>query len=93
MTDATSGSKIEPARECRTGTGGYMKVGSVGFLDVERIELLRGPQGTLFGSGSLSGALRILTRSPDLARYDASTLLDPGLTRSDSVRQRYGLQE
>ncbi len=59
------------------------------LFDVERVEFLRGPQGTLFGSGSLSGALRILTRSPDLSKHDASVLADLGLTGSDSVRQRY----
>src|SRR3546814_9364938 len=42
------------------------------LYDVERVEFLRGPQGTLFGSGSLSGALRILTTSPDLPGFDAS---------------------
>lgn len=59
------------------------------LYDVERVEFLRGPQGTLFGSGSLSGALRILTKSPDLTGFDASTLVDFGLTGSDSWRQRY----
>ena len=44
------------------------------LYDVERIEFLRGPQGTLFGSGSLSGALRILTKSPDLTSFDASSM-------------------
>ncbi|WP_068874312.1 TonB-dependent receptor [Phenylobacterium sp. CCH9-H3] len=59
------------------------------LYDVERVEFLRGPQGTLFGSGSLSGALRILTRKPDLREFDASVLVDYGLTGSDSLRQRY----
>ncbi|HEY0685419.1 MAG TPA: TonB-dependent receptor [Steroidobacter sp.] len=59
------------------------------LYDVERIEFLRGPQGTLFGSGSLSGALRILTKSPDLANYDASAMVDTGLTDGDALRQRY----
>jgi outer membrane receptor protein involved in Fe transport len=59
------------------------------LYDVERIEFLRGPQGTLFGSGSLSGALRILTKSPDLEQYDASAMVDFGLTDGDSLRQRY----
>ncbi|MGE3249058.1 MAG: TonB-dependent receptor [Hyphomonadaceae bacterium] len=59
------------------------------LYDVERVEFLRGPQGTLFGSGSLSGALRILTRSPDLDDFEASALVDLGMTGEDSLRQRY----
>jgi outer membrane receptor protein involved in Fe transport len=56
------------------------------LFDVERVEFLRGPQGTLFGSGSLSGALRILTRKPDPSGFEAKVLADVGLTGSDSVR-------
>jgi outer membrane receptor protein involved in Fe transport len=59
------------------------------LFDIERVEFLRGPQGTLFGSGSLSGALRILTRRPDASAFDASALVDFGVTGSDSLRQRY----
>jgi iron complex outermembrane receptor protein len=59
------------------------------LYDVERIEFLRGPQGTLFGSGSLAGALRILTHDPDPNRFDASALVDLGTTSGGGLRQRY----
>ncbi len=37
---------------------------SIELLDLERVEVLRGPQGTLFGRGSIGGAVRFVTRQP-----------------------------
>jgi len=41
------------------------------FIDIERIEALRGPQGTLYGASSQSGTLRVITNKPDPAGFDA----------------------
>jgi len=41
------------------------------FIDIERIEALRGPQGTLYGASSQSGTLRVITAKPDPTGFDA----------------------
>ena len=41
------------------------------LVDIERVEVLSGPQGTLFGSSSQSGTLRIVTNKPDPTNFQA----------------------
>ena len=42
------------------------------LYDLDRIEVLRGPQGTLFGSGSMGGTVRLITNQPNLTEFHAS---------------------
>ncbi len=40
------------------------------LIDIERVEVLRGPQGTLYGSGALSGLYRVVNRQPNTAEIE-----------------------
>jgi len=42
------------------------------LYDVDRIEVLRGPQGTLYGSGSMGGTVKVITNQPKLNSFEAS---------------------
>jgi outer membrane receptor protein involved in Fe transport len=42
------------------------------LYDLNRVEILRGPQGTLFGSGSMGGTVRLITNQPDPTGYHVS---------------------
>ena len=42
------------------------------LFDLERFEVLRGPQGTLFGAGSTSGTVRYITRQPQIGEFEGA---------------------
>ena len=46
------------------------------LYDVQRVETLRGPQGTLFGSGSIGGTVRYVTNKPQLGVKEVKTQFD-----------------
>ena len=47
------------------------------FVDLDRVEVLRGPQGTLYGRNAVGGALNILTKLPS-DTFEASTRIAGG---------------
>ncbi len=58
--------------------------------DIERVEVLRGPQGTLYGSGSLAGTIRFIPAKPDPSSYYAEITGDLASIAVDSGDFNYG---
>lgn len=66
---------------------GNTAVPDVRTYDLDRVEVLRGPQGTLYGDGSLGGTVRILTKNPSLSDLQASA--DAGYFNTDDGDDSY----
>jgi outer membrane receptor protein involved in Fe transport len=49
-------------------------------IDLERVEVLEGPQGTLFGGGAQAGVLRYITNKPKLNKFEGSAEASYGIT-------------
>jgi len=57
------------------------------LFDIQRIEVLRGPQGTLYGDGSLTGTIRIITNKPDPSGF--SMLADGAVSTTKYGERNY----
>lgn len=51
---------------------------SARFGDIERLEVLKGPQGTLYGGSNIGGAVKLVTRRPDLSDVEAKLVASFG---------------
>jgi iron complex outermembrane receptor protein len=76
------GGRFDPISVTVDGAGfGATNTGTIlntQFLDVERIEVLRGPQGTLTGRGAVGGSINIITAQPSTEATRFSGILDVG---------------
>ena len=52
----------------------------VRLFDLDRIEVLKGPQGTLYGASSMSGTIRYITKQPDLQKLEGYVSADTSNT-------------
>jgi iron complex outermembrane receptor protein len=57
------------------------------FYDLERMEILKGPQGTLYGRNATGGAINLITRAPTLEEFDGRASLELG---NDSLKHFEG---
>ena len=53
------------------------------LVDIARIEVLRGPQGTLYGAGSMGGTVRIVPAPPDTGQFDAAVQASYSVTAAE----------
>ena len=59
------------------------------LFDIDRVEVLKGPQGTLFGEGSMAGTIRYLYKQPDPTEFDAAVNVGYGeMAESDDNSYR-----
>src|SRR5690606_4843346 len=62
---------------------GRLASANLDLTDLERIEVLRGPQGTLYGRNTIAGAIKVVTRTPGDERWGNASL---GIGNYDTVK-------
>ncbi|MXO70845.1 TonB-dependent receptor [Alteraurantiacibacter buctensis] len=86
--------QLDPTAAVDPGVGVYIDDvyvgravgGTIEFGDIDQVEVLRGPQGTLFGRNTIGGAIQVRTRTPELGEWSARGRLRVG---SDSLHEGF----
>ena len=65
---------------------GTTSTNEMGYLDMSRVEVLRGPQGTLFGRNSTGGVVNMITNVPDLDAFAGSANIQYGADNEKMVK-------
>jgi iron complex outermembrane receptor protein len=76
----------DAAIQSQNGYEGTASGGSpeVALLDIDRVEVLRGPQGTLYGGSAMGGAIKYVMKKPALSGFDAMIRAEGSLTEDGS---------
>jgi|GEM_PF-1297724 len=68
----------------------WLGVPDIEMVDIDRVEVLRGPQGTLFGASAMGGAVRLISKRPDLTR--THLLMEAETSTTSGGGTGYGLR-
>lgn len=74
--------------QTRTGRGASLP--DPRLFDVARVEVLRGPQGVIFGSSAMGGMVRIVTNQPDSGQFES--LVDVGVSSIDGGSESWDVK-
>jgi len=71
LSDAALSFNFDGVTVGRSGTSGF-------FYDLERVEVLKGPQGTLYGRNATGGAINVISKQPEIGEFGADASLQYG---------------
>jgi outer membrane receptor protein involved in Fe transport len=74
----------------RTGNAYSAENNYTDLFDLERVEVLQGPQGTTFGTGSMGGVVRFITPQPSLDTYSGYTRVETAINAAGAPSWAFG---
>ena len=89
-TSPTVATTIDDVPFGTTSWAGSSRIPNLDPSDLQQIEVLRGPQGTLYGASSLGGLIKYVTRPPDPNNFSARAQAD--VSKPDGGSWGYGLR-